>query len=188
MRGLSTTPTTPRVKSSQGTGIVRGKAKVWRQIQGKVKRVGKLAGSRSIPLHFAPKSKPSHTRLAARLARHQTPYSGQDISNWKQFDCCRLAVDSPIIPGVAVDGALKCIDRGIARSGTVCMDDDHGLTNYTERMVPEQAHARIFWEHIARYRFAKEFVTGKRVLDIACGEGYGAAALAKAGAHERDRR
>ena len=34
----------------------------------------------------------------------------------------------------------------------------------------------------SRYRFAKDFVRGKRVLDIACGEGYGAAALAKAGA------
>jgi SAM-dependent methyltransferase len=71
---------------------------------------------------------------------------------------------------------------GIARSGMVYMDDDRGVTNYTERMVPEEAHARIFWEHIARYRFAKDFVRGKRVLDIACGEGYGAAALAKAGA------
>lgn len=62
------------------------------------------------------------------------------------------------------------------------MGNDHGVTSYTERMVPDEAHARIFWEHIARYRFAKEFVRGKRVLDIACGEGYGAAALAKAGA------
>lgn len=53
---------------------------------------------------------------------------------------------------------------------------------YTERMVPESAHARIFWDHIGRYRFAKDFVRGKRVLDIACGEGYGAAGLAKAGA------
>ena len=62
------------------------------------------------------------------------------------------------------------------------MDDDCDVTHYTERMVPEHAHARIFWEHVARYRFAKDFVNGKRVLDIACGDGYGAAALAKAGA------
>jgi 2-polyprenyl-3-methyl-5-hydroxy-6-metoxy-1,4-benzoquinol methylase len=53
---------------------------------------------------------------------------------------------------------------------------------YTERMVPEEAHARTFWEHIGRYRFARDFVRGRRVLDIACGEGYGAAALAHAGA------
>jgi SAM-dependent methyltransferase len=59
---------------------------------------------------------------------------------------------------------------------------DDGTVHYTERMVPEEAHGRIFWEHIARYRFAKDFVRGKRVLDIACGEGYGASSLAKAGA------
>src|SRR5215831_8579299 len=51
-----------------------------------------------------------------------------------------------------------------------------------ERMVPEQTPPAVFWEHIYRYRFASEFVKGKRVLDIACGEGYGAAALLKAGA------
>jgi SAM-dependent methyltransferase len=62
------------------------------------------------------------------------------------------------------------------------MGDDQGVINYTERMVPDEAHARTFWEHVERYRFAKDFVRGKRVLDIACGEGYGAAALAKSGA------
>lgn len=60
------------------------------------------------------------------------------------------------------------------------MADDHAGTPYIERMIPSNAHARIFWEHIERYRFARDFVRAKRVLDIACGEGYGAAALAKA--------
>jgi ubiquinone/menaquinone biosynthesis C-methylase UbiE len=59
---------------------------------------------------------------------------------------------------------------------------DDGTTHYTERMLPEEAHSRIFWEHIGRYRFAKDFVQGMRVLDIACGEGYGTSSLAKAGA------
>jgi ubiquinone/menaquinone biosynthesis C-methylase UbiE len=62
------------------------------------------------------------------------------------------------------------------------MDEGVPGIDYTERMVPEQAHARTFWEHIARYRFAKDYVRGKRVLDVACGEGYGAAAMARAGA------
>lgn len=51
-----------------------------------------------------------------------------------------------------------------------------------ERMVPESADRFTFWEHVHRYAFAARFVRGKRVLDIACGEGYGAAALQKAGA------
>ncbi|WP_406697396.1 class I SAM-dependent methyltransferase [Singulisphaera sp. Ch08] len=63
------------------------------------------------------------------------------------------------------------------------MNDDPSALEYTgERMVPERASGRTFWEHIGRYRFARKFVRGRRVLDIACGEGYGAAALAKAGA------
>ena len=44
------------------------------------------------------------------------------------------------------------------RSGEVRMPDDQIAVNYTERMVPEEAHARTFWEHVARYRFAKNFV------------------------------
>jgi 2-polyprenyl-3-methyl-5-hydroxy-6-metoxy-1,4-benzoquinol methylase len=51
-----------------------------------------------------------------------------------------------------------------------------------ERMVPEEADINTFWEHVYRYRFALAYVQGKRVLDIACGEGYGSAALQQAGA------
>ena len=49
-------------------------------------------------------------------------------------------------------------------------------------MVPEQADLCTFWEHIYRYRFATKFARNRRVLDIACGEGYGSAALARVGA------
>jgi SAM-dependent methyltransferase len=51
-----------------------------------------------------------------------------------------------------------------------------------ERMIPESSDRTTFWEHIYRYRFAVPFVKNARVLDIACGEGYGAAALLEAGA------
>ena len=51
-----------------------------------------------------------------------------------------------------------------------------------ERMVPEHSDRLTFWEHVYRYAFACRFVKGKRVLDIACGEGYGAAAFEKSGA------
>ena len=55
--------------------------------------------------------------------------------------------------------------------------------DYTgERMVPEKADAITFWEHIYRYRFAAALVESKNVLDIACGEGYGTAALMQSGA------
>jgi SAM-dependent methyltransferase len=49
-------------------------------------------------------------------------------------------------------------------------------------MIPGDSDRTTFWEHIYRYRFAAPFVRNKRVLDIACGEGYGSAGMARAGA------
>jgi SAM-dependent methyltransferase len=66
--------------------------------------------------------------------------------------------------------------------GVVGLRAGEGLADTGERMLPDTAEAAPFWEHIYRYRFATRFVRGRRVLDIACGEGYGTAALARAGA------
>jgi ubiquinone/menaquinone biosynthesis C-methylase UbiE len=53
------------------------------------------------------------------------------------------------------------------------------VLDYTgERMVPEAADGRTFWEHVERYRYARANLNGSRILDVACGEGYGTAALA----------
>ena len=46
-----------------------------------------------------------------------------------------------------------------------------------ERFTPECVR-EIRYEHLHRYAFAKELVTGLNVLDAACGEGYGSALLA----------
>jgi ubiquinone/menaquinone biosynthesis C-methylase UbiE/uncharacterized protein YqiB (DUF1249 family) len=48
-----------------------------------------------------------------------------------------------------------------------------------ERYVPELESPEISYEHWHRYLFANEFVKGKVVLDIACGEGYGSYFLSK---------
>lgn len=42
--------------------------------------------------------------------------------------------------------------------------------------------SRIYLEHCRRYEFAKQFVSGFRCLDLACGCGYGSITLAGAGA------
>jgi SAM-dependent methyltransferase len=46
-----------------------------------------------------------------------------------------------------------------------------------ERFTPECVR-EIWYEHIHRYAFARELVSGLNVLDAACGEGYGTALLA----------
>jgi len=53
----------------------------------------------------------------------------------------------------------------------------------TERLVLERENTpELIRLHVARYEFAKKFVRGKKVLDVACGSGYGAAMLKEAGA------
>lgn len=47
-----------------------------------------------------------------------------------------------------------------------------------ERFVPWLS-GEIAYEHWHRYAFARRFVAGRRVLDAACGEGYGTALLAR---------
>jgi SAM-dependent methyltransferase len=51
-----------------------------------------------------------------------------------------------------------------------------------ERFVPGIA-GEIAHEHWHRYAFARRWVEGKRVLDVACGEGYGSALLSQVAAH-----
>ena len=45
-----------------------------------------------------------------------------------------------------------------------------------ERYTPETS-GQVQLEHLHRYAIAKELVVGKKVLDIACGEGYGSSIL-----------
>jgi len=47
-----------------------------------------------------------------------------------------------------------------------------------ERYLPEM-HGSIELEHVHRYLFAKQLAVGKRILDIASGEGYGSKILAE---------
>jgi SAM-dependent methyltransferase len=60
--------------------------------------------------------------------------------------------------------------------------DTHPLEWTGERYVPQLA-GNIRLEHLHRYLIARELSRDKRVLDIACGEGYGADLLATVAAH-----
>lgn len=50
-------------------------------------------------------------------------------------------------------------------------------TVYPERIIPEETPPGILALHLKRYQFAREYVRGKRVLDMGCGVGYGASYL-----------
>lgn len=54
--------------------------------------------------------------------------------------------------------------------------------SYPERIVPGEAEPGVDAVHLKRYDFAAPFCAGRRVLDAACGVGYGSARLAEAAA------
>ena len=57
-----------------------------------------------------------------------------------------------------------------------------GLDPTGERLMPDAQHGELVHaEHLARYLLAAQLASGRRVLDAACGEGYGTALLAAAG-------
>ena len=82
-------------------------------------------------------------------------------------------INSDSVPGAGT----FCSSPSITSSGEPALE-------YTgERMVPEANRGQlIFTEHLARYKFAAQFVAGKTVLDFGSGEGYGASLLAARGA------
>jgi ubiquinone/menaquinone biosynthesis C-methylase UbiE len=58
--------------------------------------------------------------------------------------------------------------------------------SFDERLVlnKESKTNIIYDEHLVRYQLAAQLARGKRVLDIACGSGYGSKILAEAGAEK----
>jgi GT2 family glycosyltransferase/SAM-dependent methyltransferase len=60
---------------------------------------------------------------------------------------------------------------------------DRGIEWTGERCVPWTDDLQVIYEHYHRYALAAQYTAGARVLDLACGEGFGPALLA-AGARE----
>ena len=54
---------------------------------------------------------------------------------------------------------------------------------YLPFVDPKISGAEIHYEHLHRYYFASQFIEGKSVLDLGCGEGYGSYILSKSAAH-----
>lgn len=63
------------------------------------------------------------------------------------------------------------------------MASEQRQTDVPERFVPGEMQGQLIEaEHLARYQLAQQFAPGRRVLDAACGTGYGSRMLLEAGA------
>ena len=71
-------------------------------------------------------------------------------------------------------------DAGVAHAAGTAVSGPLEFTG--ERFIPG-ALGEIWVEHWHRYHFAARWARGLRVLDVACGEGYGTALLARHAAH-----
>jgi SAM-dependent methyltransferase len=81
---------------------------------------------------------------------------------------------APLIPYARLAAGWEAGVEGVARRKLGAMA--------VEFHVPGRTSARMAADHEARYRFACQWAYGRRILDAACGSGYGAAMLAEAGA------
>jgi len=62
------------------------------------------------------------------------------------------------------------------------MKHDVPLERLPREAISELSNKLLLADHFNRYRFCQQFVSGKKVLDAACGIGYGSRLLAEAGA------
>jgi SAM-dependent methyltransferase len=83
------------------------------------------------------------------------------------------------LPGLE---SVQAGDRPVNRVTELTNKSTPVLEFSGERFTPECVR-EIWYEHVHRYVLAREAVTGMRVLDAACGEGYGSVCLAGRAKH-----
>ncbi len=90
--------------------------------------------------------------------------------------------DKPAITHPAVDRRPDCqLFEGPTKDGDFVRQEQR-VHEHLERVVPGETDEQLTLVHLARYRFARQYVGGKDVLDVACGSGYSAPILCEAGA------
>ena len=108
-------------------------------------------------------------RARADIARLYSPQAvGQQIRD-RLTAILRRADARPVTTRFALSHGKAC---GLTVSQ---VNGDAVMLSTGERYLPEIDGAVISYEHWHRYLVATQFVTGKTVLDIAAGEGYGSA-------------
>ena len=86
------------------------------------------------------------------------------------------------LPAMRYDDELSSEHPDLGRyAGLLCRASGSNFVDFMrERYVPGTWSKLAEYEHVPRYLFAQKLASGSRVLDFACGSGYGASLLARA--------
>src|SRR5262245_17277167 len=90
-----------------------------------------------------------------------------------------FACGRPRSSGFGWNARMNCLRDSLTRYSKPDKRGSPMLEWTGERFLPWLAESAIAYEHLHRYAYAASLVAGKRVLDLASGEGYGSKMLAE---------
>src|SRR5437879_109768 len=131
----------------------------------------------SDPEHWTYRHPPSHLVFysAEALRRLLTILHFRDVNVTGVYP-------SDDLPAMRYDDELSSEHPDLGRyAGLLCRASGSNFVDFMrERYVPGTWSKLAEYEHVPRYLFAQKLASGSRVLDFACGSGYGASLLARA--------
>lgn len=131
----------------------------------------------SDPEHWTYRHPPSHLVYysAEALRRLLTILHFQDVKVTGVYP-------SDNVPVRTYDDEVSPLNADLGRyAGLLCRASGSNFAEYMhERYVPGTWSKLAEYEHVPRYLFAQRLASGSKVLDFACGSGYGSSLLASA--------
>lgn len=137
-----------------------------------------------------------------RLANGQSPVKGRLTSSsiitlgqsgaikleGAQDEAASIAEEAEVEELTAVAAISEELELTVAAVPDQLLKEQNDVVFSGERLVinsqVKEQYADVYEEHLYRYELACKYVAGLRVLDAACGAGYGSALLKRAGASE----
>lgn len=146
---------------------------------------GRRAKPITAPNGWAVRDRPSSELTASYVSDEAAIEELEELSTVSTVSEAAQEDEAPLAEGAeetggAGAGNAQLNEQGIREQNDVVFSGERLVIN---REVKQQ-YQDVYEEHLARYTLATHFVDGLRVLDAACGAGYGAALLKRSGASE----
>lgn len=144
---------------------------------------GRLTSSRIVTLGVSGGLRLAGSEREAAAASLEESGSARTVPGPELEELTAVAAiaEEPAMPEAAAETTAAVVpDQLLKEQNDVVFSGERLVIN---RHVKEQ-YADVYEEHLCRYELACRYVRGLRVLDAACGAGYGSALMKRAGAKE----